>query len=396
MEKNVEKSIDTLAVHGGEEEKHASNSITAPIFQTTIFSMDSFADLRRYGLGQAPELNLYVRGDNPTRDVAARKIAALEGAEDGLVTSSGTAASFVIAISLLEAGDEIISMETVYGGTYRLMRDVLPRLGIVTRFLRGDDLELIPSLISERTRMLWIESPTNPLNRVVDLRRAAMLAREHGLVSVVDNTFASPVNQRPISLGFDVVMHSATKYLAGHSDVLAGAVCGRAEVIAKVRKMLVATGAVLDPSAAALLIRGIKTLDVRVGRVNSNAQKLAEFFATHPKIARVYYPGLESSPDHGTARGQMTGFGGVVSVDLAEGSEAAAERLSDALRIIRISTSLGGTETVVTYPIYTSHSGYSDEELARAGVGRGTLRFSVGIESAEDLIGDVARALEAV
>ncbi|HKG22286.1 MAG TPA: aminotransferase class I/II-fold pyridoxal phosphate-dependent enzyme, partial [Blastocatellia bacterium] len=332
----------------------------------------------------------------PTRDVAARKIAALEGAEDGLVTASGTAASFVIALSLLETGDEIVSMETVYGGTYRMMRDVLPRLGIRTRFLAGDDLELLPSLLSERTRMLWIESPTNPLNRVVDIRRAALLAREHGLVSVIDNTFASPVNQRPVSLGIDLVMHSATKYLAGHGDVLAGAVCGRAEIIARVRKTLVSTGAVLDPSAAALLIRGIKTLDVRVERSNANAQKLAEFFETHPKVARVYYPGLESSPDHEIARKQMTGFGGVVSIDLAEGTEAAAERLADALRLIKISTSLGGTETIVTYPIYTSHSGYSDDELARAGVGRGTLRFSVGIEAAGDLIEDVARALDAV
>jgi cystathionine beta-lyase/cystathionine gamma-synthase len=358
--------------------------------------MDRFADLRRYGKGEAPELYLYVRGDNPTRDVAARKIAALEGAEDGLVTASGTAASFVIAISLLEAGDEIVSMETVYGGTYRMMRDVLPRLGIRTRFLEGDDLELLPSLASERTRMLWIESPTNPLNRVVDIRRAALLARERGLVSVIDNTFASPVNQRPVSLGIDLVMHSATKYLAGHGDVLAGAVCGRADIIARVRKTLVSTGAVLDPSAAAMLIRGMKTLDVRVERINANAQKLAEFFEAHPKIARVYYPGLESSPDREIARKQMTGFGGVVSIDLAEGTEAAAERLADALRLIKISTSLGGTETIVTYPIYTSHSGYSDEELARAGVGRGTLRFSVGIEADRDLIEDVARALDAV
>jgi len=392
----VDKSAKTLAVHGGEEERHASNSVAVPIFQTAIYSMDRFADLRRYGTGQAPDLYLYVRADNPTRDVAARKIAALEGAEDGLVTASGTAASFAIAIALLEAGDEIISMESVYGGTYRMMRDILPRLGIRTRFLEGDDLELIPSLVSDRTRMLWIESPTNPLNRVVDIRRAALLAREHNLVSVIDNTFASPVNQRPVSLGIDIVMHSATKYLAGHGDVLAGAACGGAELISRVRSTLHATGAVLDPSAAALLIRGIKTLDVRVERVNGNSQKLAEFFESHPKIARVYYPGLQSHPGHEIARKQMAGFGGVVSIDLAEGTEASAERLADALRLIRISTSLGGTETIVTYPIYTSHSGFSDEELARAGVGRGTLRFSVGIEDPEDLIEDVARALEAV
>ncbi|HVG19032.1 MAG TPA: PLP-dependent aspartate aminotransferase family protein [Blastocatellia bacterium] len=392
----MDKKLPTIAIHGGEEEPHALNSVAPPVFQTAIYSMNRFDDLRRFAQGRAPELYLYTRSANPTVEVAARKIAELEGAESALVAASGSAASFAIAVSLLEAGDEILATQSVYGGTYRMMRDILPRLGISTRFLKGDDLASAPGLVGGRTRVLWVDSPSNPLNRVIDLDRAASLAREYNLVSVIDSTLASPINQRPLEHGFDLVMHSATKYLSGHSDLTAGAVCGNADLISQIRKTLVATGAILDPSAAALLIRGIKTLDVRIERVNKNSQLLAEFFESHAKVARVYYPGLASSPDHEVARRQMRGFGGVVTVDLVDDSEAAVERLCDALRLIKIATSLGGTETVVTYPIYTSHSGLSDEELAAAGVRRGAVRFSVGIEAIEDLITDLLPALEAV
>jgi cystathionine beta-lyase/cystathionine gamma-synthase len=392
----VDKRLPTIAIHGGEEEPHALNSIAPPIFQTAIYSMDRFDDLRRFAEGRAPELYLYTRSGNPTVEVAARKIAELEGAESALVAASGSAASFAIVISLLKAGDEIIAAQSVYGGTYRLMRDILPRVGINTRFLEGDDLAKIPGLVSERTRVLWLDSPSNPLNRIIDLDRAASFARDYNLISVIDSTLASPVNQRPLEHGLDIVMHSATKYLSGHSDLIAGAVCGSADVMARIRKTLVATGAILDPSAAAHLIRGIKTLDVRIERINKNSQLLAEFFESHAKVARVHYPGLASSPYHELARRQMRGFGGVVAMDLADDSEAAVERLCDALKLIKIATSLGGTETVVTYPIFTSHSGMSDEELALAGVRRGTVRFSVGIEAIEDLIADLLPALEAL
>ncbi|HEX8087643.1 MAG TPA: PLP-dependent aspartate aminotransferase family protein, partial [Blastocatellia bacterium] len=381
----MDKRLPTIAIHGGEEEPHALNSIAPPIFQTAIYSMSRFDDLRRFAQGRAPELYLYTRSGNPTVEVAARKIAELEGAEAALVAASGSAASFAIVISLLKAGDEILASQSVYGGTYRMMRDILPRVGISTRFLKGDDMANVAGLVSERTRVLWFDSPSNPLNRVIDLGRAASLAREYNLISVIDSTFASPINQRPLEHGLDLVMHSATKYLSGHSDLTAGAVCGNAALVAQIRKTLVATGAILDPSAAALLIRGMKTLDVRIERVNKNSQSLAEFFESHAKVARVYYPGLASSPYHDIASRQMSGFGGVVTIDLADNSEAAVERLCDALKLIKIATSLGGTETVVTYPIYTSHSGLSDEELALAGVGHGTVRFSVGIEAVEDL-----------
>jgi cystathionine beta-lyase/cystathionine gamma-synthase len=244
--------------------------------------------------------------------------------------------------------------------------------------------------------MLWLDSPSNPLNRIIDLDAASHFAREYNLISVVDSTFASPINQRPLEHGLDLVLHSATKYLSGHSDLTAGAVCGRADVIARIRATVVATGAILDPSAAALLIRGMKTLDVRIERINRNSQLLAEFFESHAKVARVHYPGLASNPYHELARRQMRGFGGIVTIDLADNSEAAVERMCDALRLIKIATSLGGTETVVTYPIFTSHSGFSDEELATSGVTRGTVRFSVGIEAVEDLIADLLPALEEV
>ena len=392
----MDKRLPTIAIHGGEEEPHALNSIAPPIFQTAIYSMDRFDDLRRFAEGRAPELYLYTRSGNPTVEVAARKIAELEGAEAALVAASGSAASFAIMISLLKTGDEIIATQSVYGGTYRMMRDILPRIGISTRFLEGDDLTKIPDLLTERTRMLWLDSPSNPLNRIIDLDAAAHFAREYNLISVIDSTFASPINQRPLEHGLDVVLHSATKYLSGHSDLTAGAVCGSADVIARIRKMIAATGAILDPSAAALLIRGMKTLDVRIERINRNSQLLAEFFESHAKVARVHYPGLASNPYHEVASRQMRGFGGVVTVDLADDSEAAVERLCDSLKLIKIATSLGGTETVVTYPIFTSHSGMSDEELALAGVSPGTVRFSVGIEAVEDLLADLLNALDAV
>lgn len=392
----VDKKLPTIAIHGGEEEPHALNSIAPPIFQTAIYSMDRFDDLRRFAQGRAPELYLYTRSGNPTVEVAACKIAELEGAEAALVAASGSAAAFTTAIALLKTGDEILATQSVYGGTYRMMRDILPGIGISTRFLERDDLAMIPGCVSERTRMLWLDSPSNPLNRIIDLDRAARFAREYNLISVIDSTFASPINQRPLEHGLDIVMHSATKYLSGHSDLTAGAVCGSADVIAQIRKTLIATGAILDPSAAALLIRGMKTLDVRIERVNKNTQLLAEFFESQAKVARVHYPGLASNPYHEVARRQMRGFGGVVSIDLVDNSEDAVERLCDALKLIKIATSLGGTETVVTYPIYTSHVGFSDEELAMAGVSRGTVRFSVGIEAIEDLIADLLRALEAV
>jgi cystathionine beta-lyase/cystathionine gamma-synthase len=393
---NVDKKLPTIAIHGGEEKPHALNSIAPPIFQTAIYSMDRFDDLRRFAEGRAPGLYLYTRSGNPTVEVAARKIAELEGAESALVAASGSAASFAVMLSLLRTGDEIIATQSVYGGTYRMMRDILPHIGISTRFLEGDDLTKIPGLVTERTRMLWLDSPSNPLNRIIDLAAAAQFAREYKLISVVDSTFASPINQRPLEHGLDIVLHSATKYLSGHSDLTAGAVCGGADVIAQIRKTVVATGAILDPSAAALLIRGMKTLDVRVERINKNSQLLAEFFESHAKVARVHYPGLASNPYHEVASRQMRGFGGVVTLDLADDSEAAVERLCDALKLIKIATSLGGTETVVTYPIFTSHVGLSDEELALAGVSRGTVRFSVGIEAVEDLISDLLHALEAV
>jgi cystathionine beta-lyase/cystathionine gamma-synthase len=391
---NVDKKLPTIAIHGGEHEPHALNSIAPPIFQTAIYSMDRFDDLRRFSEGRAPDLYLYTRSGNPTVEVAARKIAELEGAEAALVASSGSAAAFAIAISLLESGDQIIAIKSVYGGTFRMMRDILPRLGITTRFLEDDDLSGIPGLVGERTRVLWVDSPSNPLNRVVDLDCAVRYAREHNLVSVIDGTLASPINQRPIEHGFDIVMHSATKYLSGHSDLIAGAICGRLDVIAQIRKTIAATGAILDPGAAALLIRGMKTLDVRIERINRNSQMLAEFFQSHVKVARVYYPGLASSPYHDVARRQMKGFGGIVTIDLAENSEMAVERFCDALKLIKIATSLGGTETVVTYPIYTSHVGFSQAELRLSGVGPGTVRFSVGIEAIEDLIADLLQALE--
>ena len=261
-----------------------------------------------------------------------------------------------------------------------------------SRFIPVDDIANLPALVGERTRVFWCETPANPINRIVDLSQAVAVARQAKVFSVVDNTFATPILQRPLALGIDAVMHSATKYLGGHSDLTAGAVAGRKEFIDRVRQVAVFIGATLDPAAAYLLGRGIRTLDLRVRTACDNAMRLAEALRVHKKVARVYYPGLEDDPGHQLAKRQMKAFGGIVAVDLV-GGEREVERFYDALRLARPAPSLGGVETLVSYPLYSSHAGFSDDQLRAAGVSAATVRFAVGIEAAEDIIADVTQAL---
>ncbi len=255
-------------------------------------------------------------------------------------------------------------------------------------------LQTCTEIANEHSKVFWFESPANPLNRIVDLDLVAETSRQAGLTSVIDNTFASPILQQPIARGIDCVMHSATKYLGGHSDLTAGAVAGSKELIDRVREVSVMIGATLDPAAAYLLLRGMKTLDVRVRRSCDNAMLLAKALAQHPKVARVYYPGLENDPGHELAKRQMNGFGGVVAIDL-KGGEPEVGKLFDSLRLVRTAPSLGGVETLASYPLYSSHAGFSDEQLRAAGVSAATVRFAVGIEAAEDIIADITQALSA-
>jgi methionine-gamma-lyase len=380
----------TLAIHAGEEKFGRSAPVGTPIARTSNFTFANSEEIKRWAEGKSSAY-IYTRYGNPTLAVAEAKIAALEGAEAAVVTASGMAAISSSLLSQLRAGDEVIAIRQLYGGTYRLMRDIFPRFGIVVRHVETD-LAGVERLVTPRTKALYVESPTNPTARLVDLKEAAEFAREWGLVAMIDNTFASPALQKPLELGFHLSIHSATKYLAGHSDVIAGAVAGNKVLVNAVRELVIYLGGSMDPEAAFLLSRGMKTLGVRVERQCKSAMAVAKFLSQHPKVSRVHYPGLASHPDHALARRQMKGFGGMLAFDL-KGGLPAARRFCDRVRIFLLAASLGGVESLVVLPIYSSHYRMSAAELRGAGVEPGTVRVSVGLEDPVDLIEDLRQAL---
>lgn len=386
----------TTAVHGGERaEEQPFGAVVSPVFHSSTYSFKSFADMRRYALGELPGEYFYSRYANPTVAEVERKIAELEGAEDCVVTSSGSAATFAALAAVCEAGNEIIACDSIYGGTTKILTEVFSRFSIGARFIRLDEIESLPVIAGEQARAFWFETPTNPINRLVDLEKAAQAAQEANLFSIVDNTFATPVLQQPLTRGVDAVVHSATKYLGGHSDLTAGAVVGSHDYIERVRRINLRIGSTLDPAAAYLLARGIKTLDLRVRAACENSLRLAEALNHHDKVARVYYPGLEDDPGHQLAGHQMKAFGAIVAIDIV-GGEREAERFFDSLRLVRCAPSLGGVESLVSYPLYSSHFGFSQDQLRAAGVSAATIRIAVGIEAAEDIIADVNQALERI
>ena len=384
----------TLAVHGGErtaEQPHGA--VVSPVFHTATFAFENFDQMRRYARGELTSAYFYSRYANPTVAEAERKIAELEEAEAALVTSSGSAATFCALATLCEAGDEVIACDSIYGGTVKVLTKVFSRMGITTRFVSLDEIPNLAEIASESSRVVWFDSPSNPLNRIVDLDMVADVCRQAKLFSVVDSTFASPVLQRPLAHGIDAVMHSATKYLGGHSDLTAGALTGSKEFIERARQTSVMVGTTLDPAAAYLLSRGMKTVALRVRASCENALALARALHKHPKVFRVYYPGLEDDPGHALASRQMSRFGGVVAIDIV-GGEREAEKLFDSLQLVRTAPSLGGVETLASYPLYSSHAGFSDQQLAAAGVSAATVRFALGIEDSADVIADIIQALD--
>jgi len=395
MKKSAKKSSPswssaTQAIHAGESKFHRAGPVAPEIIRSSTFTFSSTAEMKRWAEGKSSAY-IYTRYGNPTLAIAEAKIAALEGAEAAVVAASGMAAISSALLAALSAGDEVISTAQLYGGTYRLMRDVFPRMGIRVRHVEAD-LAGVEDLVTTQTRVLYVETPTNPSLRLVDLQRAINFARHFNLISIVDNTFASPMLQKPIALGFDMTVHSATKYLGGHTDLLAGAVAGSAHWIKRVRENIIYLGGCMDPAGAYLLIRGIKTLGVRIERQCATAMAVAKFLEKHPKVARVHYPGLPSHPDHKLAKRQMTGFGAMLSFDL-KGGISAARRFCDRVRLFYLAASLGGVESLVILPIYTSHYNMSQAELERAGVEPGTVRVSIGLEDPADLIADLRQAL---
>jgi methionine-gamma-lyase len=381
----------TLAIHAGEPNKHGVGASVGPdICRTSTFTFSSSEEMKLWAEGKSSAY-IYTRYGNPTMSVAEGKIAALEGAEAAVVTASGMAAISSALLGALKQGDEVISTAQTYGGTYRLMRDEFPDWGITVRRAETS-LTGIESLVTPKTKVLYVETPTNPTLRLVDLRKAIAFAKKHNLISIIDNTFATPFLQKPIALGFDMVVHSATKYLSGHSDVIAGVAAGSKKWMARVRHMIIDLGGSMDPEAAFLLIRGLKTLGLRVERQGANALAVAQFLEKHPKVARVHYPGLKSHPDHALAKSQMKGFGSMLAFDM-KGGLPAARRFCDRVELFLLAASLGGPESLVVLPIYSSHYNMSDAELAAVNVTRGTVRVSVGLEDTEDLLADLKQAL---
>jgi methionine-gamma-lyase len=381
----------TLTIHAGEDEDSPRGAVTTPIFQTSTFAFKNSEEVKQFQKGDSSKY-LYTRYGNPSLKVVEEKVAALEGGEAALVVSSGMAAVSTIALTLVSSGEEIISTEPVYGGTFHLFKDAFPRLGIKVHFVRAENAIDASNLINPKTRLIFCETPTNPNLKIADIKKLVEMAKGK-IPVVVDNTFATPYNQNPLSLGADLVIHSATKFLGGHSDLVAGVIIGPKKVIDKARETMKLFGGCIDPFGAFLLQRGLKTLAVRVERHNQNGHKLAEFLSSHNKVNRVFYPGLSSHPQHTLAKSQMRGFGGMVCFEVKGGLEAAI-RVIDSFKIFINATSLGGVESLASLPVLTSHYGFEEEELKRADVTPGMVRLSCGIEDGDDLVEDLKQGLE--
>lgn len=381
----------TDAIHLGEGADPRANPLTLPIYETTTYVFENAAEVEAFQAGKSDRY-LYSRYSNPTVVGVEKKLAAIEGGEAALLLSAGMAAVTTAVLSATRAGDEVVCGSAVYGGTLHLLADLLSRFGIETRFVDPPALR-DPATYSDRTKLAWFESPINPTLRCVDIAAVAGACRARGVTSVIDSTFATPINQHPLSLGVDIVMHSATKYLNGHGDITAGVLVGsaaRMKECAYARKML---GTVLDPAAAYAVGRGLKSLSARMAVHNANALRLAEWLEQSGKVSRVYYPGLASHPDHAIAKQQMPGgFGGMICIDL-DGDYERVTRFYDRLQIFKRAASLGGTESLISLPVLTSQYGHTDEQLAAAGVTRGMARLSVGLEDFDDLKADLAAAL---
>ncbi len=375
--------FSTRAIHAGQEPDSATGAVVVPIYQTSTYAQDAIGKHRGYE---------YSRSGNPTRAALETCIAALEGGAHGLAFASGMAAEAAV-MQLLKPGDHTVAVDDLYGGSYRLFRRVLEPMGLSFSFVDGSDLTAVEKSLTDRTRMVWVESPTNPLLKLVDIEAVSKLAHARQALLVVDNTFMSPYFQRPLSLGADVVVHSATKYLGGHSDVIGGTlVVNRDDLFERLAFLQNAVGGVPGPMDAWLVLRGLKTLAIRMREHDSNARQVAAFLIDHPRVARVLYPGLPNHPQRDLARRQMSGFGGMISFEVKGGLEP-ARRVVERTQLFTLAESLGGVESLIELPAAMTHASIPAETRRAHGVADGLVRVSVGIEDAADLISDLDRAL---
>jgi len=382
---------ETAAVRGGTDLSKKLGPVNTPIYQTSTFeASDNEEMLRVTGSDQ-----YYSRYGNLTNTAAEKAVAELEGAENALLFSSGMTAITTTVLALLKSGDHIVSQRDIYGGTTKFFSTWLPKLGIETTFVDIGDYEQQAGSIRPNTKLIYVESPTNPTGRIVDMKKVAVLGKQTGILTMIDSTFSTPINQRPIAYGIDLVMHSGTKYFGGHADLLCGIIAGSRALLDKIHETRNTLGGVMDPHAAWLLLRGIKTLAVRVQRQNENALRIAQFLSQHAKVRRVYYPFVEGHPDRALAMEQMRGGGGVVSFEV-EGTGDDARKLSEALNLFTLATSLGGVESLVSIPVLSSHMMISAEHRKKTGVTEQMLRLAVGIENVDDLIVDLEQALKVI
>ena len=379
---------ETEAVRGGADLSKKNGPLSTPIYQTSTFEVvDNDQQLRATHTDM-----FYTRYGNPTHTVAENAIADLEGTDAALLFASGMGAVTTAILALLEAGDHVVAQRDIYGGVNKFLTQWLPKLGIETTFVDTTEYDQHERAIRPNTKLLYLESPTNPTVRVIDLERVAALARKHKLISMIDSTFATPINVRPAEFGIDLVMHSGTKYFGGHSDLIAGIIAGRQDLIDHIHETRTTLGGCMDPHAAWLLLRGMKTLAVRVQRQNDNALRVARFLDGHPKVRLVNYPFLEEHPQYGLAKEQMTGGGGLLSFEV-DGTGEDAKRLVESLRLFTLAPSLGGVDSLVTIPVLTSHAMISAGDRQKMGVSEQLIRLSVGIENADDLITDLEQGL---
>lgn len=377
--------FNTKAIHGGQSHEPVTGSVMPPVFQTSTYVQKS--------PGQPIGDYEYSRAANPTRTALEDALASIENGVRGLAFSSGLAATDCVLRSL-KAGDEVVAMDDLYGGTYRMFTRIYKDSGIAFKFVDMNDLDKFESLLSENTKLIWVETPTNPLMKVADIAAISKIAKSRGILLAVDNTFATPYLQRPLDLGADIVMHSATKYLGGHSDVIAGALVVKDAALGEqLHFQQFATGATLGPMDSFLVLRGIKTLHIRVQRHCENGQKVAEFLSNHDKIKTVFYPGLPSHPFHEIAKKQMSGFGGMVSFTFKSGAKADAVSFLEKLKVFTLAESLGGVESLANHPALMTHASIPEDKRLEIGISDDLVRLSVGIEDIEDLLEDLKNAL---